>query len=253
MPRQPNAAPTPLRHLLLGSLLLATGCAGILTPEDTLVMEVAEARVPCTGVGPMECLLVRSGQDPEPRLFYGEIEGFNFQEGYRHSLVVARRTVANPPADGSSLAYRLKRIESRDRSPWFDLLARTRAAESLWLSIRPDPYRMVLQRICFCTLEGRGPVEMVVARGGPAPSPLENVVSSVYRADGRPVPWAVPPLFPTVGGLFGAIRQGVAMGADTVVAEFHPRQGYPTRVYIDQSRMIADEEVEYVVLSVTGN
>jgi hypothetical protein len=253
MPRQPNAAPTRLRHLLLGSLLLATGCDGILTPEDTLVMEVAEARVPCMGVGPTECLWVRSGQDPDPQLFYGEIEGFNFEEGYRHTLMVIRRTVANPPADGSSLAYHLKRIEHRAQSPWFDLLARTRAAETLWLTGRPDPYRMVLQRVCFCTLEGRGPVEMVVAREGPAPSPLETVLSSIYRADGRPVPPMWPPLFPTVGGLFGAIRQGAATGADTVVAQFHPQQGYPTRVYIDQSRMIADEEVEYVVLSMTGN
>jgi len=253
MPRQRNGTPTFRPPLLLGSLLLATGCAGILTPEDTLVMEVAEARVPCMGVGPMECLWVRSDQDPDAQFFYQEIEGFSFQEGYRHALVVTRRTVANPPADGFSLAYRLKRIESRARSPWFDLLAQTRAAETLWLAGRPDPYRMVLQRICFCTLEGRGPVEMVVAREGPAPSPRETVLSSIYQADGRPVPPSSPPLFPTVGGLFGAIRQGVAMGADTVVAAFHPQQGYPTRVYIDQSRMIADEEVEYVVLSVTGN
>jgi len=253
MPRQRNGTPTFLPHLLLGSLLLATGCAGILTPQDTFVMEVAEARVPCMGVGPMECLWVRSAQDPDGQPFQGEIEGFGFQEGYRHSLVVTRRTVANPPADGSSMAYRLQRIESRARSPWFDLLAQTRAAETLWLAGRPDPYRMVLQRVCFCTLEGRGPVEMVVAREGPAPSPREILLSSTYVADGRPVPPTVPPLFPTVGGLFGAIRQGVVMGADTVVAEFHPDRGYPIRVSIDQSRLIADEEVEYAVLSVTGN
>jgi hypothetical protein len=49
------------------------------------------------------------------RLFYNSIEGFTFEEGYRWRLEVERRRVPNPPADGSSVAYRLVRIVAKEQ------------------------------------------------------------------------------------------------------------------------------------------
>jgi hypothetical protein len=88
--------------------------AGVLAHAPKLVtLEVAPARVPCVGVGPRECLQVRSAGDAPWQLFYDHIEGFAFEPGYRYVLRVETHRVANPPADGSSRAYRLLSIVSR--------------------------------------------------------------------------------------------------------------------------------------------
>jgi hypothetical protein len=66
-------------------------------------------------VARMQCLRVRVLPDTSWRLFYDPIEGFTYEEGYRWRLDVERRRVSNPSADGSSLAYRLVRVISRER------------------------------------------------------------------------------------------------------------------------------------------
>lgn len=233
----------------LGLSLLLGGCAGIVTPEEALVLEVLEARVPCMGFVRQECLLIRNSAG-EPELFYHHIQGFTFEEGYRYTLEVSRRTVPDPPLDGSSYTYHLERERSRVRSPWFALIQETRAAELRWLSVRPDPYTMTLQRGCFCIRESIGPVEMVVdPQEG---TPLESVVSARYAAGGTPVPAQYVDLFLPMGDLFGVIREGVARGAERVEVEFDAVRGYPTRIYIDQDSRMADEEIEYRVLSTGG-
>jgi len=243
-----DAAPLRWGAALLLSLL-PLGCAGIVAPEESLVLELSEARVPCVGVGPRECLLVRDGEG-EFELFYEEIRGFTFQEGYRYTLEVSRRTVANPPADASSYMYHLERQRSRVRSPWFSLLEETRAAQLRWLSLRPDPYRMTLQRVCFCTLAAIGPVDMEVDPEGA--SPWESVVSARYSGDGTPVPAQYVDLFLPVGDLFGVIREAVARGAERVEVEFDAGRGFPSRIYIDRDSRLADEEVDFRVLSLGG-
>lgn len=48
--------------------------------------------------------------------FYDSIDGFVHEPGFMYDLLVAKRTIRNPPADGSSIAYRLIRILSRTPS-----------------------------------------------------------------------------------------------------------------------------------------
>ena len=62
----------------------------------------------------MRCLRVRVAPDTTWRLFYGAIEGFTFEEGYRWRLEVERRRVPDAPADASSVAYRLVRVVSKE-------------------------------------------------------------------------------------------------------------------------------------------
>lgn len=119
---QPNLtrATTARRRLLLpaAALLAAIGCGAATAPaERERVLEVAAQRVPCVGVGPRECLQVREGVDAPWQLFYDAIEGFTYEPGFRYVLRVAERSVPNPPADGSSLAYRLLHVESRAAAP----------------------------------------------------------------------------------------------------------------------------------------
>lgn len=102
------------RKVCLAILLLAVvtaGCTDIFDPSGrVIVMDVASQRVPCTGVGPQECFKVRQHPDTAWTFFYDGIEGFVFEAGFEYTLRVAVREVKNPPADGSSLAYRLLAI-----------------------------------------------------------------------------------------------------------------------------------------------
>jgi hypothetical protein len=97
---------------------VAAACSSATGPgERALHLEVAEQRVPCVGVGPQECLQVREQSDASWQLFYSHIEGFAYEPGFRYVLRVAERPVPNPPADGSSLAYRLLRVISKTPAP----------------------------------------------------------------------------------------------------------------------------------------
>ena len=48
-------------------------------------------------------------------LFYSQIEGFEYEEGYTYELLVQVDPVENPPADASSLNYTL--MEIVDKQP----------------------------------------------------------------------------------------------------------------------------------------
>lgn len=96
-----------------------SGCESGTGPEARiLTIEVASTRVSCQGEGLHECLQIREVDvDPAAPFVptFAPIEGFTHEQGYRYVLRVAQRTVANPPADGSSIAYRLLRVVSRVR------------------------------------------------------------------------------------------------------------------------------------------
>lgn len=106
-----------MRRLLSFLLVLAAGC-GVTGPgRDIVTLEVAPTLMPCVGVAPQQCLVVREPDDAEWQYLYSSIEGFTFEPGYRYVLRVARFEVPNPPADGSSIAYVLVRVVSRDEAP----------------------------------------------------------------------------------------------------------------------------------------
>ena len=82
--------------------------------QESLKMFVKESKVPCQGVGPMECLQVKFDKDKEWQLFYDHIEGFNFEKGNRYEIMVTRTKRPEPiPADASAYQYKLKSIISK--------------------------------------------------------------------------------------------------------------------------------------------
>lgn len=112
--------PTLSSLALVGTLVGAAGCGGATEPragERLSTLEVAPARVACVGVAPMQCLRVRALPDGAWQLFYDSIEGFTYEPGYTWVVRVVERDVPNPPADGSSVAYRLVTIVSRTAAP----------------------------------------------------------------------------------------------------------------------------------------
>ncbi|MCA7950691.1 DUF4377 domain-containing protein [Burkholderia seminalis] len=110
--------------VIAGSSLLA-GCqtdAAATAPDAaraadatpvTRIVYVAPQSARCTGVAPMECLQVRSSPSEPWSLWYAGIEGFAYQPGYLYTLEIDEYRVAQPPADGSSIRWVLKRVVER--------------------------------------------------------------------------------------------------------------------------------------------
>ncbi|HEX2092165.1 MAG TPA: DUF4377 domain-containing protein [Longimicrobiaceae bacterium] len=100
-----------LLTLCLGVAALLPGCDALLpTGEELLTLYVAPYRRECVTIVVHQCLLVREEPDEPWQLFYDGIEGFTHQPGFAYKLLVLRQRVENPPADGSSLRWRLVRV-----------------------------------------------------------------------------------------------------------------------------------------------
>lgn len=69
--------------------------------------------VDCVGVAPQTCMQVKRAGEEAYTNFFGQIDGFTFEPGNEYELKVEITQVANPPADGSSLSYRLVEVVSQ--------------------------------------------------------------------------------------------------------------------------------------------
>lgn len=78
---------------------------------------VGPVLVDCQGEGPQKCMLVKEIPEDEYTLFYDQIEGFDYEEGYEYKLVVKEEQIDNPPAGSSSLKWSLVRVESKEPVP----------------------------------------------------------------------------------------------------------------------------------------
>ncbi len=79
------------------------------------IVLVSGERKPCSGVDRAQCLQVRTEPGAPWQHYYGEIEGFSWQQGVDYVLRIREHTVANPPADGSSRRWVLEEILDRSR------------------------------------------------------------------------------------------------------------------------------------------
>lgn len=83
------------------------------TPEqpaaagEVVTLFVGPNQVPCTGVMVQTCYLVKDTPDGEYKLFYDQIQGFEFEPGYEYELRVNKETIPNPPADASRFRWTL--------------------------------------------------------------------------------------------------------------------------------------------------
>ena len=107
MPRR-SAAWWRRSALLASAGMLA--CREPASPDTGLRLlsfQVGPRTVPCVGAFPMDCLLVREPGDLDWQYLFDAIEGFTYEPGFTYTLLVALRSVPNPPMDGSSVAYQL--------------------------------------------------------------------------------------------------------------------------------------------------
>ena len=107
--------------ILAGLVTLATGGCSDGTGDDgagpSIEKEILVAHFlsDCVGVGPQQCLNVRESAEAEWTLQYDPIEGFEYEAGYDYRLRIRETTVANPPADASSIRWSL--IEELEKTP----------------------------------------------------------------------------------------------------------------------------------------
>lgn len=77
---------------------------------DSKTIWVAHRRVDCIGVAPQKCYLIKNTQYEDWRFWYGEIEGFEYEEGYAYELRVVEKEIDNPPADAPGIVLELVEV-----------------------------------------------------------------------------------------------------------------------------------------------
>ena len=95
-----------MKPLLISAALLLTACQGSVAPQGE-TLYINSQLVDCVGVGPMQCMQVRSDEQQPWTFFYRQIEGFEFEPGYQYQLSVSKEQLTDVPADASSLRYQL--------------------------------------------------------------------------------------------------------------------------------------------------
>ncbi len=111
-------------------------------------------------------------------------------------------------------------------------LAAFRSARQKWAGARLLDYRYTYRKLCFCAPPVRAPVRIRV-RGG-------RVVEVSLVETGTAVPIQG---YPSVDALFDLIQAALDGRAAEIRAQYDGRWGYPTDLYIDRDRGIADEEL----------
>lgn len=78
---------------------------------------IGPEQVECEGAGPQLCYLYKENPSDDWLLFYDQINGFDYEEGYNYELLVAESRVENPPADGSSTMLTLVEVVNKSVLP----------------------------------------------------------------------------------------------------------------------------------------
>lgn len=89
--------------------------------ENEKIYWVAGTMVDCIGVAKMNCIQIQEGnkiEDNNWRLFYNDIEGFEYEPGYLYKLIVKEETlpIETLPADASSLKVSLVKVLEKKRA-----------------------------------------------------------------------------------------------------------------------------------------
>lgn len=107
------------------------------------------------------------------------------------------------------------------------------ANKQKWGDTRPNNYSFTLERSGFLAGEARKPVDLTVTG---------NTVTNAQFTDGSA--GQVPDFNQlTIGELFNTIEQALDNNAAEVRVEYDATTGIPQSIFVDQSQLIADEEV----------
>ncbi|MEO9075680.1 MAG: DUF4377 domain-containing protein [Gelidibacter sp.] len=85
--------------------------------NTTKIIFLASTKTDCVGVAPQKCLQIKEEGTTGWTSFYDQIEGFDYEEGFYYKIKVDVVEIANPPADGSSLKYKLIEVIDKSKAP----------------------------------------------------------------------------------------------------------------------------------------
>ncbi|NID11360.1 DUF4377 domain-containing protein [Fibrivirga algicola] len=107
------------RALTLSAMLLllltALSCGQEEVNPDLLYLKIASTTKDCQGFIPQKCLQVKEKDSDNFQYFYNQIQGFTHEEGYEYEVLVIRKDIKNPPADGFGSEYFLVKEISRTK------------------------------------------------------------------------------------------------------------------------------------------
>lgn len=109
-----------IKNIVLSILIiLSLSCTNETDESNTSNLWIDSERVSCTGVGEQTCYKIQESDainNTNWVLFYDAIEGFDnqYETGYIYKISVTKNTVKNPPADASSIRYKLNKILSKE-------------------------------------------------------------------------------------------------------------------------------------------
>lgn len=98
--------------LLLFLFIILASCSNNNHNNETLI--IASKQGDCVGVAPQKCLLIKASSSQNWEYFYGSIDGFNYEPGYEYTIEIGKENIDNPPADGSSIKYKLVKVISKE-------------------------------------------------------------------------------------------------------------------------------------------
>lgn len=152
---------------------------------------VAHRRVDCLGVVPQKCYLIKDTQYEDWRFWYGEIEGFEFEEGYAYEIQVVEKKIEDPPADAPAVLLEL-----------VEVLLKVETFET------PDP---------DTSPPAPPSAEPTIAEPEPvAPEPADTLMPA--PAPPKPVPAPVPTVPPAISGQ--VLRGHLTIGAGVEARSF---------------------------------
>jgi len=165
-----------------------------------------------------------SFQKGEEYLVYASGEEAQLQTG----LCSGTKTLSDARADLAVLG--------EGETPASDRVNATQLQQNrqLWRSQNISNYRYTLRVGCFCTPEVTQPVVIEVRN---------NRVTSITAANtGKPVNQEYFKQYDSMPKLFNIVKDAIAKKAHRISVTYHPTQGYPTQINIDENAQMADEE-----------
>lgn len=111
---------------------------------------------------------------------------------------------------------------------------------ALWQSRRPNAFEYVVERSCFCAPDYTRPYR-VRERAGQRDTTYASPLSTRDVVDTGPPPEPVG-----IDELFALLAEAIPQ-ADEVSAVYDPAFGFPTRITIDWSYAMADEEQRFSI------
>ncbi len=145
--------------------------------------------------------------------------------------MTATRTMITWTDSETSEALRFYRVVLFDRDYQKSQFEESRL---LWNEKGLTHYTYQFNWSCFCLPDYIAPVDIRVEQG--------EWISILQSESGSPVAREDWDRYESIEGLFEILKDAFDQDASHIHAEYHPEYGYPTSVFIDYSKQIADEE-----------